>query len=396
MTKLNTKLSLLALALTASYQASAEVRINGFANFTAGMTTEDTTLFGQDEDLDFSNASMFALQVSSNVTDKVTATAQIVAKGESDFSADFEWAYLSYAMSDNSNLTAGRFRLPVFRYSASLDVGYSYHWISAPQAVYDVVFNNINGLRYDYSNYSGDFEYVVQLSVGNFKDEIAGGTSEGKNVILTSFEGTYNSFKGRIVYGINDNNFDAPQLTEATNGFLAQIAAAVGGNENIPGSVLTLVDDIQINEDKGTFIGVGLEFDNFDWFVAGEWTKVTLEDSFSPDDTAYYVTAGKRIGKWTPHITYQARDGRGDIKFINSIAAIPAPFQPGATMFNQGIQSLFFEDYSVTTIGVRYDAAANLALKAEFSRYDNKIEPALDPSEAVDTSLLNFSVQYVF
>lgn len=396
MTKLNTKLSFIAAALALSFQAQADVRINGFANFTVGKTTEDTTLFGQDKDIDFSNASMFALQVSGNITDNVMATAQIVAKGEDNYSADFEWAYLTYNMSDNSTLSAGRFRLPVFRYSASLDVGYSYHWISAPAAVYDVVFNNINGVRYDYSNYVDDFEYVVQVSFGNYEDEIGDGSNEGTNVFLSSFEGTYNSFKGRVVYGQGDNLFSSPTLDNATNNFVNQIGQAVGGEQNIPQSIFSLVDDIRVDDDSGTFIGVGLEFDNFDYFVAGEWTKIEIEDSFSPSDTAYYVTMGARIGKWTPHFTYQARDGRDDFKFQDEVANLPQPFQAGATQFNNGLQSTFFEDYTISTIGVRYDVATNVALKGEISKYDNKIEPLTNPNSSIDTNLLNLSVQYVF
>lgn len=396
MNKINAPLSLIALAIGLSFSAQAEVRINGFANFTAGLTTEDTLVYGQGDEVDFSNASLFALQVSSNVTDNLNATAQIVAKGNNDFNAEFEWAYLSYNINDQSTLSAGRFRLPVFRYSASLDVGYSYHWIAAPAAVYNVAFNNINGLRYDYANYIEDFEYVFQVSLGNFKEDIGGGTNNGKNVLLTSVEGTYNSFKGRLVYGRGDNVFEAPALDNGISSFISQISAAVGGSENVPASIFNLVDELELNDDEGIFIGAGLEFDNFDWFVAAEWTQVEIEDSFNPTDTAFYITAGKRLGKWTPHVTYQARDGMGEVKFADSVAQIPEPLRAPSAQFNQSIQALFFEDYTIATVGVRYDAFANVALKAEVSKYDSKIEPSINPDDPIDTTLLNLSVQFVF
>ena len=383
MIKLNNKLSFVAVAVLATFQAQADVRINGFANLTAGVTTEDTNLFGVTEDIDFSNDSLFAIQVSGNISDNWAATAQVLARGSEDFAAEFEWAYLTYTASDNSEITAGRFRLPVFRFSASLDVGYSYHWIEAPQTVYDVAFNNINGIRYDYTNYSGDFEYVFQLSYGNYEDEISGGTNTANNVILTSFEGNINNFKARVVWGRGENNFSQPDLD----------AALVSIAEISP----VLADELAIDGDDGQFLGFGLEYDNFNWFISGEYTTVDIEDSFSPEDTAYYITAGARIGKFTPHITFQERDGAGEIRFQETVNQLPEPFRTVVTGINGGLQTSFFEEYSMITVGVRYDIAPNVALKAEYTSYDNKIEGAqANPEDAIDTDVIKLSVNYVF
>ena len=382
MNKPTKHLSIIAMAVLATFQSQADVRINGFANLSAGITNEDVDLFGYSDEIDFTPGSLFALQASGDIADKLTATAQIVARGNEDYSAEFEWAYLSYEVSDNSVLTAGRFRLPVFRYSDSLDVGYSYHWITAPQTVYDVVFNNLNGVRYDYSNYSGDFEYLLQVSYGNYEDDVAGGANKGTDVILTSFEGTFNSFKGRVVWGQGNNVFTQVDL-DANLAGLAAVSPA-------------LADDLALNDDIGEFLGFGLEYDNFNWFISGEWTEVEIEDSFSPTDTAFYVTAGIRSGKWTPHVTFQARDGRGDIKFLDRVAQLPAELQPTIGAAVTGLQAVFFEDYSMATVGVRYDWNTNIALKGEVTKYDNKIEPLINPGDAIDTTLVNVSVNYVF
>ncbi|WP_229333469.1 outer membrane protein [Glaciecola sp. MH2013] len=381
--KINKKLSIVAVAVLATFQAQADIRINGFANLTTGITTEDTNLFGTTEDIDFSNDSLFAIQFSGDISDKWMATAQVIARGSNDYSAEFEWAYLTYTASDNSEIIAGRFRLPVFRYSASLDVGYSYHWIEAPQTVYDVAFNNINGIRYDYTNYSGDFEYVLQFSYGNYEDEIGGGINKAKDVVLASFEGNMSNIKGRIVWGRGENQFSQGALDAA----LASIS------EISP----VLADELAIDGDEGVFLGFGLEYDNFDWFVSAEYTTIDIEDSFSPKDTAYYVTAGTRLGKFTPHITYQERDGRGDVRFQESVNVLPEPFRTVVTGINAGLQSSFFEEYSMITVGMRYDIATNVALKAEYTSYDNKIDVAeANPEDAVDTDVIKFSVNYVF
>jgi hypothetical protein len=382
MNKSTLKLSLVTMAVLVTFQTQADVRINGFANLTAGKSNEDVNTFGVTQDIDFSSGSLFALQVSGDVTDKVTATAQIVARGSDDYSATFEWAYLSYEMSDNSVLTAGRFRTPLFRYSASLDVGYSYHWIAAPQSIYEVAFNNLNGLRYDYSNYSGDFEYLLQFSYGNYEDEIDGGSSSGTDAFLASFEGNYNGFKGRVVWARGNASITQESLDASINSLEAVSPV--------------LADNLRFDDDPGEFLGFGLEYDNFNWFIASEYSTIEVKDSFSPKDTAYYITAGIRSGKWTPHITFQARDGREGIKFLDQVAALPETLQPTIGAAVSGLQAVFWEDYAMTTIGVRYDIASNTALKAEISKYDNKIEPLTNPSDPVDNTIVNFSVNYVF
>jgi hypothetical protein len=371
------------LALSVSTAVNADIRINGFANFTAGYTTDETGLYGYEDKVDFSNGSLFALQVSGDVNDSISATAQLVARGSEDFNAEFEWAYLTYAINDNNSLSAGRMRVPLFRYSASLDVGYSYHWITAPRSIYNVPFNNYNGVRFDHNGYSGDFEYTVQFIAGEYAEDVSGGKVEADELFLLSGEGTYESFKARLVVGRGNNNFSQTTV-DSTVAALVPIAP-------------DLADLLALQEDQGVFLGAGLEYDNFNWFVSGEITSVETKDSFSPKDIAWYVTAGTRLGKWTPHITYETRDGDQDIKFLDEVASYPAPFQPALLQAVAGLQGFFMEDYSMITVGARYDWSTNIALKAEVSRFDNKRDD--NPADIItseDTTLLNLSVNYVF
>jgi hypothetical protein len=364
--------------------ASADIRINGFANLTAGFTTSEnvdaagntTDLFGYDDNVDFSNGSLFAIQVSGDVNENVTATAQLLARGENDYEADFEWAYLTYSVNDNLAVNAGRLRLPLFRYSASSDVGYSYHWAQTPFSVYDVPFTNLDGVRIDYSNNIGDWDYSLQFGAGTYESEIGDGVINGENVLLVTAEATYESFKARLVYGQSDSTF-AEATTDAAFAQLAQIS---------PG----LANKVALRDDRGTFKGVGLEYDNFEWFISGEFTEVSTEDSFAADDVAYFVTAGTRLGKFTPSLTYEARDGEGDVKFLEDIAALPAQFQPAAAAVVVGFQNFFFEDYSLTTLGLRYDVDSQVALKFDVSSYENKIQDELD------ATLVRVAVNYVF
>jgi hypothetical protein len=375
-------LSLISLGM--SGVASADnIKINGFANLTAGISNQETAAIGYKDELELNNGSLFALQVSGKINDKLSATAQVIARGDDNYSASFEWAYLKYEFNDNHSVLAGRFRTPVFMYSASLDVGYSYHWISAPTTVYDVAFNNINGLRYDYTTYLGDWDVVFQATAGNYENEISGGRADAKEVLVGSLEGSYESFKARVVAGRGRNNFTQ--------------AAFDAGIDQLGAIAPDIADLLRMNDDVGIFLGAGFSYDNFEWFVNGEITSLETEDSFSPKDFAWYLSGGARFGKWTPHLTYEMRDGDRDIKFLDGVNAFPEPARPTLVGVITALQAPFMEDFSVITAGARYDVDTNIALKAELSKYDNKLEPGVGiRGESVDTTVLRVSVNYIF
>jgi hypothetical protein len=362
-------------ALTlSSLTAQADVRINGFANLIAGMTTSsDESVYGYDDKLSFSEESLFAVQVSADINSKMTATAQLVARGSEDYNPDFEWAYLSYEATDNVSISAGRLRLPLFRYSTSLDVGYSYHWVNAPKSVYDVPFNNLDGLRIDYNNYSGDWEYNFQFAFGTYENETASYYVKGDNTVVVSGELVYNFFKMRAVYGRSSSTLDVFAL-EPVFAQLQQVLPA------------DLYNDLVQNEDTGEFLGLGLEVDKSDWFLSAEITTVDTKNSYLRKDVAYYVTAGLRYGKYTPSITYEVKNSDDAFKFTDKISQLPSSLQQSL----YGIQTVLDDDEKAITIGVRYDFDTNVAFKADATKYtDNLVE-------ANDATLVRFAVNYVF
>ncbi|GAB5381302.1 MAG: hypothetical protein Alis3KO_31730 [Aliiglaciecola sp.] len=370
-------LPIIALTCATSFSASAEVRINGFANLIGGITSSDDTVYGYDDRFSFSDESLFAIQVSGDINEKMTATGQIVARGNEDYEAEFEWAYLTYQATDNFAVSAGRLRLPLFRYSASSDVGYSYHWVSAPRSVYDVGFNNVDGLRLDYSDYAGDWEYNLQGVVGSYASDFLGGRLTGDNLYLFSAEVTYEWFKMRGVYGANKSTYSRSDLDMTIR------ALADAGLSN-------LASDLALEDDTGTFLGFGAEIDTFDYFVSAEITVTENEESYSPEATAFYVTAGMRMGKFTPSITYEKFEEDDEIKFLDQVAALPAEVQPLAGAVVTGLQQSIINEYNVVTLGLRYDMDTNVALKADISKYND------DLNDAADATLVRFAVNYVF
>ena len=124
-----TLLTLSLAAVLASGNIQADTTINGFASIKAGITTgSDERLYGYDDTLDFKNESLIALQIKSDLGDKLSVTAQLLGRGNNDFDVGFEWAFISYQLADNMTINAGRLRTPFYKYSDFKDVGYAYDW----------------------------------------------------------------------------------------------------------------------------------------------------------------------------------------------------------------------------------------------------------------------------
>ena len=120
----------LALAVLAALSTSlhAEVNITGFASVNAGKVLSGDGVPQYDvpptfladypivsaytDEFSFEPESLFGLQVKADLSEGLSATAQIVARGAENFDATFEWAYLSYEINDRWTVQAGKKRLP--------------------------------------------------------------------------------------------------------------------------------------------------------------------------------------------------------------------------------------------------------------------------------------------
>lgn len=367
-------MSLCALATSFSTLSQDNIRINGFSNITAGKTSSSSDVMGYDGDIDFSNESVFALQFSVDINDKLTATSQIISRGSEDYSPEFEWAYATYKINQSWSATAGRFRMPLFKYSDSLDVGYSYHWINAPQAVYNVPFNNIDGMRLDFSNYVSGIEYSSQVAFGAIKGDATG--LEVKNVALINLNMQYENWKMRVVASRANIDIDISDLDTTLTPFQMMSPR--------------FYDLVTVNDDSALFLGAGIDYDNYEWFIGGEITRIAVDDSYIPDDVSYYVTAGIRMGKWTPSATLEGKETRGGDEGLREAARLPVPVNTLAEGLARAIMAPMQKDYRSFSLGVRYDASSGVALKADVLKMNNLLD------ENMDGTVLRLSMNYVF
>ncbi|MDP2564490.1 porin [Pseudoalteromonas marina] len=368
-------LALAVCATLASAAASAEVRINGFASIVAGKTLDsDATLYGYDDEISFKEESMFALQLSADLQEKLTATAQIVASGENNYDAEFEWAYLTYEFNDGLQLSAGKMRAPFYKYSDFLDVGYAYRWVRTPQSVYSLDFSTYEGLSLLHTSQLGDWDSSVQVVYGSFDDEAG-----GARTILDDFAGVNWSvsrdwFSARAGYFVADTSVVLSDTSEL-KGLVDLLSASGFGDQ---------ADSIDIDGDRGTFLALGMSVDYNNILVDAEFTKLSQDDNVLPDESQYYVSVGYRLDDTTIHFTYEDNDDSNGASDYDQLPQIP--------MLNAAVNGAFASmtaKSNVYTIGARYDFHPSAAFKIDLSRFKDKVSDT-------ETDVLSVGVDLVF
>lgn len=370
-----------ALVMSSSALAQDQIEWSGFGSIAAGMTTgTDDELFGYDNDLDFNPGSLFALQAKANLSDKLSVTTQIMSRGSEDFDLGVEWAYLQYQLTDSASVNVGKLRLPFYMYSDYLDVGYSYHWLRTPQSVYRVPFDNYTGVSFQHNAFVGDFTFNTQVVAGNMQDDInviGGETAEAElnNLIGFNTSAIYSNLTMRVAYyQTNDANIQLRGIDGDVDTLLAMLEQ-VGADQ--------IIAELDASEDKGTFAGVGVMYDNFDWFVGAEYTELELENSYVPKQRSAYITAGKRFDSWALHATY----GKTDDK-VMSPERFTVP-DPQLQAFVNQAANIVVTETAYTSIGVNFNIAPSAVLKFDVTHADDKLT---DESDV----LASAAVQFVF
>lgn len=371
-----THLALVVAAAIAAGQAQAEVSLNGFASVKAGTTFgSDDTLYGYTSDVDFKPESLFAIQAQSDLGEKFSVTAQLMAKGNDDFNSKFAWAFLSYQASEHVRINAGRIRVPFYKYSDYLDVGYAYDWARTPRSVYDVPFDTMDGASAIISNSFGDWQSAVQLNFGAFNGSVnvegVKSPSKMQNIMGGSWELSNDWFSTRAAYFKADVSIQSDALDPLLAALNQYGFAGVA-------------KEIDFDEDAGSFVGVGFGIDKNDWLVNSEWTRVEIDHSFMAQRDSWFFSVGHRFGSWTPYVSHEVNRDKADPAIYASIPGVH-PLRPLVAGLVDGQE----DNTKVYNVGFRYDFHPSAAFKAELTSADNTIADQ-------KTTLLTLGVDLVF
>jgi hypothetical protein len=271
--------------------SATAVDISGFGNLTIGEASKGSDFSGSgaplyadfDDDWSF-EASRLGIQVSHNFesADWLTITAQAITRGTNFPDSRITWLNAKAKLNDNFDVTVGRFAAPFYFYSASIDVGYAYNWITPPDDTYRVDIRSLDGLKLSYNTrLAGGFLRISAFSGSGSQDIIDAERISGVNV-------SYNYDWLTVRYHRSDWKFDWLRNGRVT-----------------------------VEDADRTYNALGLQIDKENFTFLGEYI---LQDSLSPrnqqiDLNSYYMNFGYRLGQFLPHFTFSNfdRDIEGNV-----------------------------------------------------------------------------------
>lgn len=366
--KRTTSIVLACIALTGHVEVRAEIDINGFATIAGGKTSSDEReVYAYDDKFNFTENSLAGLQITSDLSEGLSATVQILSRGSQEWETKFEWAYLSYQLNDNIKFNIGRQRVPYFVYSDFLDVGYAYHWIAPPEETYTIPYASTDGVSMMLTNSFGGVHSTLQVLYGRNKETLttSGTAARSDSMDQASVNWTLNRdwLTFRIGYARSDLILDIQQVNQ-----LAAAWTAANFSNFVP--YISASDD----DNSGDFLGAGVTIDYNNILFVTEYTEINLEGTaFFESDQSYYMSMGYRFGTIMPHITYGTRESTpSDYSFLDTV-----PTGVGLDELIAGTTALFESsraDIDYWTVGLRWDFHPAAAFKLEgTSRDDNLI-----------------------
>jgi predicted porin len=262
--------------------------------------------------------------VAANFTPKVSAVLQVDSEYHTGntYQPEVEFANVKYAFIPNAYIRVGRITLPTFLNSENRDIGYTYAWIHPPLEVY----------RQEPITHSDGVDVMYRLQMGEVGNSIK--AIYGSTTIDTNDRSTTSKLSSRDLWGI----FDTVEYGPTT--------IHVGYQERETDSQ-TGETEARIRESD---LSVGVNYDPGDWFAMSEWIQRKSTTKIS----AMYVSAGYRVKKFTPYLTYSQNS--------------PGSFLPGFPTPSSDDLRLANRSQSTVSLGVRWDFMKNTDLKLQYDQ----------------------------
>lgn len=377
----------LASSTVAQAQSGPEFKFSGFGTVGAVNSDNDGADFvstrfapngaGRTRSTAFSPDSKIGAQLDVRFGERLSGVVQLVSQHQYDnsFTPEVEWANLKYKVSDNLSVRLGRIALPAYVLSESRFVGYSYTPVRPSVDVYTVLpVTSNDGVDFSLRNSFGSANNTLQAYYG-VKDTKVPGGNKVKTKRAMGFRDTLEmgALSASVGYLSFDIDLQLDQLAPLFGGIaqFANGAAAVQapGFQAAAASARALLDKYKLNGMEMSAISLGAGYDPGDWFVSGEYVEFK-GTGIVGDTKAWNLGAGYRLGAWTPFVAFGK--SRGDYTPAAAIDTSGAPpLAAGAAALvgglNASLQAFAFEQ-KTTSVGVRWDAMRNVAVKAQFDR----------------------------
>lgn len=377
-----------------------KLKINGF--MTAGVSSGDDPIEGGyeiDDNANFRGDALAGLQFNYALGENSSAVVQLVSRsrGNESWETNAEWAYIDYGLAENLDVRMGRLRIPLYLYSETIDVGYSYPWVRPPLQLYQTTLTSYDGVDMLYKFDTGSVNHTLQPFAGsstsnNQVDQPYGfftvpvppnplGITAMSADLQVDFKDLY-GITLNSTYGNWTTKLTTMHLTLDGTLYAVDNLGAAGGGTIFAGSPLAQVSD-NLN-----YYAVGTMYDDGALLAMLEVANIQADrETLFGDSVEGQGTLGYRIDKWTPYTTYAWGQSINDAsQFAQAFGASP----------NRNMKSI--------SLGVRRELTDQLDAKFEWTNYydlenNGFLSPGaggLSGSLADDANVYTFTLDAVF
>lgn len=340
--------------------------------------------------------SVLGVQLTANLTSRLTGILQVVSEQQYDetYTPTVEWANLTFDITPNLSVRAGRMVQQTFMVSEYRKVRYATPWVRPPKEVYDMIpVTNADGVdlnyRFRFKGFTNNLRGLYGVRDVNIPD---GSEANARDVVVLSDTlewgpATLFACYGRFRLTMEDFNsfFDAFRQFGARG--------------------VAIADQYDIDGKRFEIMSLGLRYDPGEWFVMGEWARAKTR-TFIGDIRGWYITGGYRLGAFTPYVTLAQVQAHSDTSDPGlSLAGLPPAQAAQAAGLNAGLNQMLGSAVQQKSIslGVRWDFIRNAALKVQYQHLDldegspgvlTNIQPGFEPGGSVN--LFSAAIDFVF
>ncbi len=302
--------------------------------------------------------SLVGAQVSARITPELSAVLQAIAEQNYDgtFRPHVEWANLKYQFTPDLDVRLGRIELPTFLFSDPRKVGYTYTWVRPPSEVYSLLpLTASDGAESSYRLNIADLPNTTQSSYTHSKTPQANepGSAIARGAYSLSNTTEYGSLTLRVSY-------QRARLS------IASIDGLLDDFKTFGPQGIAIADKYNSDGKPGVTEVIGASYDPGRWFAIGEWAHARF-NSFLGENTAWYASAGWRVGPFTPYMIYAHTRAAGNSDPGLTLTGLPPALAALAAGLNASLNSILeaIPDQSTVSIGARWDFMKNLDLKLQ-------------------------------
>lgn len=315
---------------------------------------------GRSQSTSYKVDSKAGLQIDWHATSRLDFTGQLMSRQNPDksWTPQIELALIKAMLLPELQIRVGRIRPALYMLSDFLDVNYANPWVRPPVEFYATApISRMEGFDLLWRPQSASLSWLIQPFFGETQLDI---TDNGELTLEKLAGLNINASHGNMTYraGYTQSSItvDDARIANAV-ATLASLCAA----DPVACSQASALNPY---EKTYRFSSLGGTWDNGDYFLTGEWGQRKGE-AYVGDLAAWYLSGGKRFGKWTPYVTYASHRLDSPTRFTGSTKPLTNGIVEALLQYNP-------MDQQTWTLGTRYDISDGMALKLQWERIETK------------------------